>query len=199
MADNESMKDNSKDLGFQVSDRRFWALDEDLMRDAPEPERKYPTFVEELKARTELAERKLAEKIEALERENEAFRARFRKEAERRSEQVQLDILRDFLEVLDNLERALDAARGDVGVDALREGVRLSVELFLAKLRSAGVEPMKLLGEPFDPNVAEAVGTERIDDADLDQTVAVVVQNGYRWRDRLLRPARVRVAVFEPD
>ncbi len=190
------MKENDSNLGFQVTDRRFWALDEDLERDAPEPERKYPTFVEELKARTELAERKLAEKIESLDKENEAFRARFRKEAERQAEQREVDTFKDLLEVVDNLERVLEAAQHDVGVESLREGVALILAQFLAKLRAADIEPFDLVGQPFDPELAEAVGTASTDDPDKDQTVVEVLQKGYRRRDRLLRPARVRVGVY---
>ncbi len=191
-----NMDENDSKLGFQVSDRRFWALDEDWEREVPEPERKYPTFVEELKARTELAERKLAEKIESLDRENEAFRARFRKEAERQAEQRQLETLKDLLEVVDNLERVVEAARDEVAVDSLRDGVELILGQFLSKLRASGIEPFDLLGQTFDPEQAEAVGMTSTDDPGQDQKVVEVLQKGYRWRDRLLRPARVRVAAF---
>ncbi len=184
---------------FQVSDRRFWAQDESLIERAPEPQTRYPTFVEELKARTELAEQKLREKIEKLDRENEEFRARFRKEAEKRAERQTFQILRGFLEVIDNLDRALEAARQTSDIAALQEGVQLSVSLFLSKLKAAGIEPLELEGQPYDPNQAEAVGAVEVADPDQDQTVQEVVQRGYRWGDQLLRPARVRVGQFQGE
>lgn len=184
---------------FQVSDRRFWVRDEALLDAAQEPKKRYPTYVEELKARTELAEKKLQDRLEELDRENEAFRARFRKAAARRAEQQQMEMLRGLLEVIDNLERALRAASADPDPHALKEGVDLSLRLFLSKLEAEGIEPIPLHGKTFDPRVAEAVGAEAVEDPALDQTVREVVEQGYQWRDQLLRPARVVVGQYTPE
>jgi molecular chaperone GrpE len=193
----EKGKQDSNDSKFQVSDRRFWAVDETCVDRAEVPEARYPSFVEELKTRTEQAEKRLRERMQELDEESQASRARVTKEIEKRAEQEKLDLLRGFLEVVDNLERALDAADsgGDAGV--LKEGVSLNLQLLLTKLKSSGIEPMDVLGKPFDPNESEAVGTVPTDQPEEDQLVLEILQQGYRCGDQLLRPARVRVGTYQ--
>ncbi len=191
------MTEDEKKL--QVNDRRFWVLDESAEDKASMPTRKYPSLVEELKARTELAEQKLREKIEKLDQENEAFRVRLSKDMDRRMEQEKLELFSNFLELIDNLERALKAAHQNPSFEALEEGVLLNLELFLSKLKSLGIEPMELLHQPFDPHEAEAVGVVAVDDPNLDQHVVEIVQRGFRWGEQVLRPARVRTGQYQVE
>jgi molecular chaperone GrpE len=191
------MTEDEKKL--QVNDRRFWVLDESAEDKASMPTRKYPSLVEELKARTELAEQKLREKIEKLDQENEAFRVRLSKDMDRRMEQEKLELFSNFLELIDNLERALKAAHQNLSFEALEEGVQLNLELFLSKLKSLGIEPMELLHQPFDPHEAEAVGVVAVDDPNLDQHVVEIVQRGFRWGEQVLRPARVRTGQYQVE
>ncbi len=189
-------KEESK---IQVTDRRFWAQDESAEEKASIPTKQYPSLVEELKTRTELAERKLKEKVEKLHQENEAFRGRLSKDMDRRVEQEKLELFGNFLELSDNLERALKAAQQTLSFEALKEGVQLNLELFLSKLKSLGIEPMDLLHKPFDPHEAEAVGVVGVDDPALDQHVIEVVQRGFRWGEQVLRPARVRTGQYQAE
>ncbi len=191
------MTEDEKKL--QVNDRRFWVQDESAEEKASMPTRKYPSLVEELKARTELAEQKLREKIEKLDQENEAFRVRLSKDMDRRMEQEKLELFSNFLELIDNLERALKAAHQNPSFEALEEGVLLNLELFLSKLKSLGIEPMELLHQPFDPHEAEAVGVVAVDDPNLDQHVVEIVQRGFRWGEQVLRPARVRTGQYQVE
>ncbi len=191
------MTEDEKKL--QVNDRRFWVLDESAEDKASMPTRKYPSLVEELKARTELAERKLREKIETLDQENEAFRVRLSKDMDRRMEQEKLELFSNFLELIDNLERALKAAHQNPSFEALEEGVLLNLELFLSKLKSLGIEPMELLHQPFDPHEAEAVGVVAVDDPNLDQHVVEIVERGFRRGEQVLRPARVRTGQYHAE
>ena len=191
------MTEDEKKL--QVNDRRFWVQDESAEEKASMPTRKYPSLVEELKARTELAEQKLREKIEKLDQENEAFRVRLSKDMDRRMEQEKLELFSNFLELIDNLERALKAAHQNLGFEALEEGVQLNLELFLSKLKSLGIEPMELLHQPFDPHEAEAVGVVAVADPNLDQHVVEIVQRGFRWGEKVLRPARVRTGQYQAE
>ena len=193
------MGDHKEDPEIQVHDRRFWVEDESAEGKASIPTRKYPSLVEELKARTELAEQKLKEKIEQLDQENEAFRVRLSKDMDRRIEQEKLELFSNFLELIDNLERALKAAHQTLSFEVLKEGVQLNLDLFLRKLQSLGIEPMELLHQPFDPHEAEAVGVVAVDDPDLDQHVVEVVQRGFRWGEQVLRPARVRTGQYQAD
>jgi molecular chaperone GrpE len=91
---------------------------------------------------------------------------------------------------LDNLDRALEAT-GSEG--ALREGVQMIRRELLATLESRGVAIEDPLGQPFDPQAHQALAHEPVDDA-AEGTVVAVLRKGYRLRDRLLRPALVKVA-----
>ena len=99
-------------------------------------------------------------------------------------------LLERILPVLDNLERALQSnAEGE----SLRGGLEQTLRGFEAVLASEGVKPIEIKGEPFDPRVAEAIGTSDSDGVPED-TVVDVAQKGYTLGDELLRPAKVIVA-----
>ena len=178
---------------FQVTDRRSWLEDESVIDQSQVPETRYPSFVEELKARTELAEQKLKQRLEQLESDNDALRKRLERTLEQRLDRFKMDLLLRFLEVADNLERALEAVESGSDLEELREGVELNLRLFLDRLGEVGIEPIQVLNQPFDPHLTEAVGLIPVTDPALDQHVVEVVQRGYLYGDQLLRPARARV------
>jgi molecular chaperone GrpE len=99
-------------------------------------------------------------------------------------------VLERLLPVLDNLERAL---RYDTGGENLRGGIEQTLKGFQAVLASEGVKEIEVKGKPFDPRVAEAIGTESHDGL-ADDTVVEVAEKGYTIGDELLRPAKVMVA-----
>jgi molecular chaperone GrpE len=100
------------------------------------------------------------------------------------------DVLRGLLPVLDSFERALRA--GGDGSE-FRSGVELIYRQLQDALLKAGVQPIKAVGEPFDPKVHEAI--EMVDTNEApDHHVLDELQRGYKYKDRLLRPAMVRVA-----
>lgn len=100
-------------------------------------------------------------------------------------------IMRDLLPVLDGLDQGLDNAAED---DPSREGLVLTRRLLLKSLEDHGLEVLVPVGDPFDPQWHEAISMQPSEDAEPD-TVTQVVQKGYRLHDRLLRAARVIVAV----
>jgi molecular chaperone GrpE len=99
-------------------------------------------------------------------------------------------LLERLLPVLDNLQRAVES---NAGGDTLRGGVEQTLRGFEAVLSSEGVKAIEVRGEPFDPHVAEAVGTAAADGM-ADDTVVEVAVKGYKLGDELLRPAKVIVA-----
>jgi molecular chaperone GrpE len=99
--------------------------------------------------------------------------------------------LRPLLAVLDALEHALAAGSSD---PEFYEGVAATERLFTRALREAGAEPIESVGQPFDPQIHEAVGTTRAD-AIAPGTVAGEERRGWRLGNELLRPAQVVVAV----
>jgi molecular chaperone GrpE len=190
-------EDKTEQKLFQVTDRRFWVENKDIADEAVPPGPRYPSFVAELKARTEAAESKLQERIQQLNAENAAVRERLRRQSEQGVAQARAALVREFLEVADNLERALESSQESADCPQLREGVELTLNLFLARLKVLGVEPVSLEGKPFDPNLAEAVGVVAVSTPELDNCVIEEVQKAYVAGEAVLRPARVRVGRYE--
>lgn len=108
---------------------------------------------------------------------------------------AQADVLRSLLDVADNFERALGSMAGDdeATADSVREGVDLIHQRFLAVLRDRGVELIEALDTEFDPNCHEALGQAPREDTDPGLVIEVV-QQGYRFGDMVLRPARVIIS-----
>lgn len=122
--------------------------------------------------------------------EYDNFRKRTAREWREYQARATADVLREMLELADNLDRALKAPAEDA---ALRKGVELIAQQFQAKLRKMGVEPIDVIGEPFDPARHEAVLMVAKDGVE-SQRVVDEVQRGYTLQGEVLRPARVTVA-----
>jgi molecular chaperone GrpE len=124
----------------------------------------------------------------------ENWKKRARKEQTDAVNSARESVLRDILEVVDNLERAAGAqANGVVDGAAVMKGVSLVLRLFQQKLERYEVKPFEVAGQPFDPRVHEAVS--RVESADVPSgAVAAELQKGYRVGERLLRPALVSVS-----
>jgi molecular chaperone GrpE len=148
-----------------------------------------------------------AAEIEALRRERDEaqdkwlramaeldnLRKRTRREVADARRFTQADTLRGFLDVLDNLERALQstAAHADTGApDPFRDGIELIRQRFRAVVQDLGVTPIEALGLHLDPLVHEAVGQIPREGAESG-TIIEVAQAGYRLGELVLRPARV--------
>jgi molecular chaperone GrpE len=199
MEDQELQQDpeaESKD--FQVIDKRhFVNLDTIDTSTLPEEKPRYPTYVEELMARVAETERKFQEKKKQINEEISRAKIRLENDFERKLELEKQRLVLSFLEVLDNLQRAMNAASRMGTVEHLLEGVRMTADMFLSKLQSLGVEPIPALGQPFDPNLEQAVGTLKVAEASQDGIVIEELQPGYLMQGQLLRPAQVRVGRFE--
>jgi molecular chaperone GrpE len=100
----------------------------------------------------------------------------------------------DLLPVLDNLERALEAASGDdEAVKTIAEGVELTRKSLLDAMKKYNVEPVDPAGEPFDPQLHQAMSM--VENPDVEpNTVIAVMQKGYTLNGRLIRPAMVMVS-----
>jgi molecular chaperone GrpE len=101
------------------------------------------------------------------------------------------ELILQLLDVLDGFDRALQHL--DDAPSSVSEGLQLLQRKLLGLLEAQGVTPLQSLGETFNPELHDAIGTVQSDDAEPG-TVAEEMQRGYRWGDDLLRPARVRVA-----
>ncbi|WP_428264425.1 nucleotide exchange factor GrpE [Haliangium sp.] len=124
--------------------------------------------------------------------EVERAKTRLRRDAEREIERTKRGMLNGFLEVLDDLDRALEAARQATADEAVVEGVTLVRRRFLAKLGELDVTHAPAMGELFDPACHEAVSAVPVGAAEVGRVVAVV-REGYRIGEQVLRPAWVAV------
>jgi molecular chaperone GrpE len=190
------------DTDLKVVDRRWWVQ----QGESPEPAGAEageawrpgkPTYVEDL-------ERQLAEKDRQLQdtlakyreaaQEFDAARARLRKEVSKDVERGRRVVLAELLEVLDNLDRAVEAASRAQSDDAVVKGIENVRRSFLLKLEGFGVSRVDALGTAFDPALHEAVTMVPTADPGQDGIVCGVLAPGYVMADGVLRPARVAVA-----
>jgi molecular chaperone GrpE len=120
----------------------------------------------------------------------ENYRKRVARDATAAQERGVAKLAKELLPALDNLDRAIEAAEAE---DPLLAGVRLVRTELGAALARLGIEAFAPLGEPFDPNLHEAVAQQPVEGATSGE-VAEVFQNGYRMGETIIRPARVLVA-----
>lgn len=180
---------------MKVTDRRWWARPEGTA-DAGEEARLKPTYIEELEARLAAKDseiQSLVAKYRGASDEFEQARARLRKEITKDVERSRRSVLTSFLEVLDNLDRALVAAC-DRPEDPLVQGVSLVQQQFVTVLDGFGITRINPLGEMFVPGPHEAVATTPVGGDVADGQIVGVVRPGYLIGDEVLRPAMVAVA-----
>jgi molecular chaperone GrpE len=128
--------------------------------------------------------------------ENDELRLRLQKNFEQKLQTARGDLVLSLLDVFDNLRRAVAAAEKSGGresdFEALLEGVKATADLFETKLRALGLETVPTAGVEFDPQVHDAVEMVAVAPEE-DHLVVAELQPGYKFGERLLRPARVRV------
>jgi molecular chaperone GrpE len=150
-------------------------------------------------ARREAAEAKLVgvqakfEEVKTqMERETQEMRGRMQKTLEDRAKQGQFSFLTTLLPVLDNLNLAIDHAEKDSSLEHLLGGVKGTARSFEQALMSVGVEAVPSVGADFNPEMHEAIDMAAVE-PENDGKITAEYSRGYRFGDRLLRPARVQV------
>lgn len=189
--------------GVRVTDRRRVNLDDSEEsaraqenRDAPSLK---PNYVEELEARTRVAEQ-TAKDVQArfeqvraeLKRETDEIRQRLTRTAAERAAREKAAFVGALLPVMENLQRAMEAAESGGSLEALLDGLGGTISGFESALASGGVEAINALGEQFDPQLHEAVDTVEVE-PERDGMVTAEYGRGYRMNGQLIRPARVQV------
>jgi molecular chaperone GrpE len=181
---------------LKVTDRRWWARGEEATSDTGEPPRLKPTYIEELEERLAAKDAELQQilaKYRGAAEEFDNARARLRKEMAKDLERSRRSQLSSFLEVLDNLDRALEAA-SDRKDDPFVKGVSLVQQQFVSVLEGLGITRILPIGEPFNPGQHEAVATTPAVDGVPAGHIVGIVRPGYLIGDEVLRPALVAVA-----
>ena len=131
------------------------------------------------------------DRLARLQAEFDNFRKRSVRDQQDFRDYALAEALKSLLPILDSLDRALKTT--GVSLEDLRSGIELIDKQFHDALSKLGVEPVPAEGEIFDPNLHQAVQMVDTDEAE-DHRVIDELQRGYRIKDRLLRPAMVRVA-----
>lgn len=136
----------------------------------------------------------LARAYQAVSQDREEYKARLRRERDQLIDVERGKVAVALVEAVDELDRCLVAAPGDTS--PLAQGVRLIRDGALQKLQASGVERMSLVGQKYDPNVAEAADMEVTPIPEEDQRILAELQAGYRIKDKVIRPAKVKVAKY---
>lgn len=137
----------------------------------------------------ELADQK--DRTIRLQAETDNFRKRMIREKEEFAQFANERLLKELIPIFDNLERALDSPTSDA--QGLKEGVQMILKQFESFLQKEKVEPIKAVGEIFDPSVHDAMTQEETDEHEENTVIRQFVK-GYQLNQRVLRPAQVVIA-----
>ena len=140
----------------------------------------------------------LQDRLLRTQAELENFRRRTMKEAADAMKYQSLPVIRDILPGIDNLQRALDAAEKSGDLQNLVDGIRMVAMQFQDTLKAHSAEAINPEGQPFDPNIHEAL-TQIPTAGCAPMTVLQVVERGFRIHDRMIRPAKVIVSCTPPE
>jgi len=166
-----------------------------------QPEQRAPAMppAADLQKKVEEKDAQIAQVMNAyrgLKKDTEKLRERAVKAEKRRFELSKNDFIGRFVEVLDNLDRAIDSIENNFDSDAVLEGIILVRSRLVQLLREEGLEKIFVGGQPFDPTHSEAGAIEPVEDDSQDNIVLKELQRGYMLKGALLRPARVVVGRF---
>jgi len=186
---------------ISVVDRRHWVTEDEDSNGDSSPndgeEERLPSYVEQLKKEAEDKDKRLQEYIAAYKdknSENDEFRVRLQKENETRLDQFKAILFARLLPILDNLKRAAQSASQSKDIDSLEKGIDLVINQFARELKDNGVETVPSVGKKFDPKSHEAFLTVDTEDSTQDQIVIEELEPGYRFKEKLIKAAKVKIA-----
>jgi molecular chaperone GrpE len=166
------------------------AADEESNSVAPTSDEVIGSLTDELK---ELEDRHLR-----LVAEFDNFRKRTIRERAQQTERAQAELVKLLLESLDDLARVSHMSSGEHKAAAILEGVQLVESKLLRALEAAGLTAIEAVGQPFDPQLHDALVTVSTDEPDQDDVVSQEIARGYLFKDALLRPSLVEVKKYRP-
>ena len=180
---------------YSVTDRRHWKLDN--LDEAKDPQDRLPTYVEQLKQEAETKDERLKEYIAAYKNktaETDEFRKRLERENEGRLDQIKANFFKKILPILDNFKRALQSAQSQADFESFKQGVDMIAAQLTQQLMENGVETISAKERKFDPTTDEVLMTVETEDPDQDGLVVEELEPGYKFKEKLLQPAKVKVA-----
>ncbi len=198
MTEKDPQSPNEEESSFTVNDRRHWAHEEDeSIENLSAPEERLPSYVEQLKKEADEKDRQLKEYIQAYKQktaETDEFRQRLQRENDTRLDQARALFFKKLIPILDNFGRAIEAAHSTGDLESFKQGVDMIFKQMKSEFESEGVTTLIPANETFDPTRHEAYMTEEVDDPALDGKVLATLEPGYFYKDKLIKPAKVKVA-----
>jgi molecular chaperone GrpE len=180
---------------INVVDRRSAMLEEDELETIQEE--RLPSYVERLKQEAEKKDKKLKDYIAAYKdktAEDDSFRKRLEKDNDVRLDQFKANLFARLVPILDNLNRALQAANDNRDFDGLNQGVEMVSKQFSRELKNNDVEIIDTRNRKFNPKTDEIFLTEATDDPEMDNMIVQELEPGYIFKDKLIKAAKVKVA-----
>ena len=187
----------SKKEKKQVSEQEPKEVTEEIKEQTPEQETNNVLNEEMLKLEETInnlteENKVLVEKVKIAQAELINYRKRKDEETANTMKFANQSIIKDLLNVVDNLERTINASSDSEEVKKYQEGVRLIYDNIVSILKGYGVEEINRVGELFDPSKEQALLTECVEDKE-DEIVLEVLLKGYSLKGRVIRPASVKI------
>jgi len=173
-------------------------LEED--EQATAQEERLPSYVERLKQEAEEKDQKLKDYIAAYKEktaEDDGFRKRLEKDNDVRLDQFKANLFSRLVPILDNLNRALQAANSNRDFEGLNQGVEMVSKQFSRELKNNDVEIIDTKNRKFNPKTDEIFLTEETDNPEIDNMIVQELEPGYIFKDKLIKAAKVKVAHFK--
>ncbi len=171
----------------------------DAMAETKHKTKKEDTELKTLKKELEKKEQAIDDYINHIKRAQadfENYKKRVEKEREQASQREIEKLVSEILPILDNLSRALDASKKNHDLESLISGVEMTQKSLSGILEKEGLKEIECLGKEFDPNLHEAMMTVESREH-KDNTVCEELEKGYIFKNRLIRPAKVKVTKNE--
>lgn len=193
----EVEKEPEEEEKIEVFDKRRIKTPDDVCEEEGEPDLdRTPLFVDKMKEEMEKKDSRLREYIAAHKEkmaEIDILRKKLEADVDNRAAARFGDLLKNLFPVIDDFDRAIEHARNDNPDDPMLTGVVMLRDGLFKVLTDAGLEITDFAGKPFDPEKAQAISTEAVEDEALDNIVIEQLAPGFLYNDKVLRPAMVRV------
>ena len=183
---------------INIVDRRSSTHEDEESEDSDSNiEDRLPSYVERLKQEAEEKDTRLREYIAAYKEksgENDDFRKRLEKDNDVRLDQFKANLFSRLVPILDNLNRAIQAAGSNKDFESLNQGVEMVAKQFARELKNNEVTIIDTKNRKFNPKTDEVVMTEDTPDPEQDNTIVQELEPGYIFKDKLIKAAKVKVA-----
>lgn len=197
MAEKKEAPLNEDEPEVTIVDRRSSIIDEEELEKLNGQEERLPSYVERLKKEAEEKDKRLKEYISAYKEksaEDDEFRKRLEKDNDIRLDQFKANLFSRLVPILDNLNRAIQAASTNQDFDGLNQGVEMVSKQFSRELKNNDVETIAAKNRKFDPKTDEVLLTEETDDPEMENMIVEELEPGYIFKEKLIKAAKVKVA-----